>query len=220
MSWRLSKALIALKAEVDAEHPHRSKISDGTIGDPAHQARVSDHNPDADGVVHAWDVTADPIQHVAQQVVDFLTTGTLDNRLKYVIWQRRIFSKRLGRWAWRAYTGANPHDHHAHISVYGDDGAPWGYPAKVPAWSPPVFPGTIGPDSLAERVAKWRMLLGAIGYKGFRVGMFPWSLTLGHATRRFQRRHGLAADGIVGPQTWAKAVAVLVAKRKAKGLPT
>jgi len=90
-----------------------------------------------------------------------------------------------------------------------------GRPAS--AWTPPAFPGTVSKTSPASRVAAWRVLLGALRYKGFKVGVYPWSGTLGAATKRFQRRHGLVADGVVGPKTWAKAVQRLVEIRKAKG---
>ncbi len=86
--------------------------------------------------------------------------------------------------------------------------------SHAPAWSPPPFPGTIRKGSSPERVAQWRMLLAACGYRGFRVGVYGWSMTLGAATRRFQRNHGLKVDGIAGPATWAKACEVLTKKRK------
>lgn len=89
---------------------------------------------------------------------------------------------------------------------------------NAPAWKPPAFPGVVKKTSSPERVAAWRMLLAACGYRGFRVGVYPWSVTLGAATRRFQRNHGLVVDGIVGPKTWAVACQVLRKKRaKEKG---
>lgn len=131
--WRLSHSLEQLRAEVDAAHPGRSKVSDGTIGDPAHAARVSDHNP-VNGIVHAWDVTDGP-DHIAQAVVDFLLERR-DPRVKYVIWQGRICSgpgQGFPAWVWRPYRGANRHDKHAHISDQSDNGAPWGYPGAKEA---------------------------------------------------------------------------------------
>lgn len=56
MAWRLNVALATMRAEVNAQYPKRDKGSDGTIGDPAHAARASDHNPDSDGTVDAWDM--------------------------------------------------------------------------------------------------------------------------------------------------------------------
>lgn len=89
----------------------------------------------------------------------------------------------------------------------------------TPTWSPPPFPGLITKLSTKEMVACWRVLLGACGYHRFRVGLYPWSTTLGAATRRFQRNHGLVVDSVVGPKTWAKAVEVLRAKRRKAGKP-
>jgi hypothetical protein len=137
-AWTLAGGLATLRREVDAAHPARSKASDGTLGDAAHAARESDHNPDSGGVVRAWDCTSwvDPATgtDVAETLAEFLRAGK-DPRVKYVIWRRRIFSD-VDPWTWRPYDGANPHDHHVHISVRphptGDDPSPWRYGADMP----------------------------------------------------------------------------------------
>lgn len=58
-AWRLNDALTRWRAAVDVRYPDRDKATDGTIGDPAHAARDSDHNPDPDGTVDAWDMDVD-----------------------------------------------------------------------------------------------------------------------------------------------------------------
>lgn len=56
MAWYLNPALTRFRNAVNAAYPNRDKTSDGTIGDEAHQAGSSDHNPDTDGSVDAWDM--------------------------------------------------------------------------------------------------------------------------------------------------------------------
>jgi len=124
MSWRLAKSLLTLREQVDAAHPDRDRASDGTIGDLAHAARRSDHNPVA-GVVHAWDVTHDPAHFDAHRWAREVLVGTRDSRLKYVISNGEVWDPVRG---WHAYHGPNPHNHHVHISVNetgGDDPRKW-----------------------------------------------------------------------------------------------
>lgn len=125
MSYRIAPAAQCLLDQATALWPNRSRASDGTIGDPAHAARASDHNPDSRGIVHAADLTHDPANGCdnnrnAEQVKD-------DPRVKYVIWNRRIWNPAISR-TWRPYTGSNPHDHHMHVSVTDageNDTSPW-----------------------------------------------------------------------------------------------
>lgn len=108
--------------------PTRSRASDGAVGDAAHAARASDHNPDGRGVVHAFDLTHDPAAGVdchrlAAHVID-------DPRIKYAIWDRRIWSREKASQGWRPYTGANPHTKHMHVSILSgpapeNDTRPW-----------------------------------------------------------------------------------------------
>ena len=134
-SWTLAGSLVQLRKEIDAAFPNRSKVSDGTIGDAAHSARESDHNPDEFRVVRAMDITRDVQDQIdiANNVAEFLRAKR-DPRTKYVIFNKRIFSSTVEPWTWRPYSGLNDHTHHVHISVMphpiGDDGRPWGYDPK------------------------------------------------------------------------------------------
>jgi hypothetical protein len=114
VSWTVAPAAACLLDQATDRWPARSRVSDGTIGDPAHSSRTSDHNPDGRGVVHAADLTHDPAagcdDHAnAEAVKD-------DPRTKYVIWDHRIWNPSISR-TWRPYTGSNPHDKHMHVSV-------------------------------------------------------------------------------------------------------
>jgi lysozyme family protein len=132
--WRVAKSLEVLRDQINVLHPGRRRDNDGTIGDTAHQARTSDHNPwvkdGAIGVVTALDITHDPAHGVDTYAMAETLRRNRDRRIKYVISNRRIFSSQLHAWEWHPYTGANPHDHHVHISVLPDkalydDRTPW-----------------------------------------------------------------------------------------------
>jgi hypothetical protein len=117
---RLSKAAEQLRSEINAKYPKRDKRSDGWIGDTAHNARKSDHNPDSNGWVRAIDIDSDLVKGsnktswlLAEQIKQIGQKG--DKRLSYIIHQHRIASPRQN-WAWRVYKGANPHVSHIHIS--------------------------------------------------------------------------------------------------------
>jgi hypothetical protein len=117
---RLSKAAEQLRSEINTKYPNRDKRSDGWIGDTAHNARKSDHNPDKQGWVRAIDIDSDLVKGsskeswlLAEQIKTIALKG--DKRISYVIHQHRIASPRQN-WAWRVYKGANPHVSHIHIS--------------------------------------------------------------------------------------------------------
>jgi hypothetical protein len=126
-AWRLARSLETLRAQVDAAWPDRSKASDGTIGDAAHARRTSDHNPNARGVVCALDITHDPANGCDAGKIAAALRASRDPRIKYVIWDRKIFNSQLWPWEWRDYRGTNPHTAHVHISVRDDvsDDVPW-----------------------------------------------------------------------------------------------
>lgn len=135
-TWYLNPAMSSLRGHFDKEWPRRSTRSDGTLGDAAHSARQSEHNPDRDGSVDALDITDDDrhfnLDHV---IAELIASG--DRRLKRVIRNYRIWQKNVG---WSAYGGINGHTLHAHFESdprYENDGSPW----RIPAFgygAPPV----------------------------------------------------------------------------------
>jgi hypothetical protein len=138
---RLALSLETLRAQLNALAPNRSKVSDGWIGDAAHSARKSDHNPNRSGVVCALDITHDPENGMdCHKLAEQLQKGK-DPRIGYVIWNGQIMSGSRSERAWvtRPYTGTNPHRKHLHVSVVQesllyDDGDEWtlAAPAKKP----------------------------------------------------------------------------------------
>lgn len=131
-SWILVACLDRLRDDVDIAAPNRSKASDGTIGDTAHQASVSDHNDDEVGrvpikdadskhEVHALDLTADlrepglTMEMIVQHTLSRCRSGA-EKRLRYIIYRRRIWEA-SNKWRERDYTGDSPHTEHAHFSA-------------------------------------------------------------------------------------------------------
>lgn len=130
--WILVACLVRLRDEFNRIAPGRDKASDGSKGDDAHEAESSDHNPDETGnvpvhdadhvnEVHAIDVDKDLRESdlTMEKVVQFLLgrcrAGT-EKRLRYIIYNRRIWSASLG-WVQKPYSGANAHTEHAHFSA-------------------------------------------------------------------------------------------------------
>lgn len=189
MSYRIAECLDQLRDEVNAYRPGRDKSSDGWIGDADHATRSSDHNPwvkDANGVgvVTALDVDEDDDQHIGAIVLG-ATVGRRDPRVKYVIYERKIwrsYKNHAGHpepWHPEPYTGSNAHTHHIHVSVKPDqrlydDRATWG-----------IASGATEEDDMPvtekTRVAYFQRILEGAG------------LDLGES----------GADGIVGPKTKA-----------------
>ena len=118
---RLCKAGQQLRLQVDDSYPDRDRTSDGWIGDTRHAARPSDHNPDEQGIVRAVDIDRDLsgkakpdlMPDLADQIRLCARAG--DKRVAYVIFSNKICSPKKN-WAWRPYSGVNPHNHHCHIS--------------------------------------------------------------------------------------------------------
>ncbi len=124
--WALATSLETLRRQLNLKYPARSKREDGTVGDTSHQAAKSDHNPNANGLVNAFDVTHDPEGGVDCEKLRQALFITQDIRVKEVIWNN--MKKDVGRWNWRLYKGTNKHQKHLHISVTdigGQDAIEW-----------------------------------------------------------------------------------------------
>lgn len=209
LSWRLAKSLETLRRQINEAAPARSKSADGTIGDAAHASRSSDHNPwvkDAGiGVVTALDITHDQRNGVDCAAIAEALRASGDPRLKYIIWNSRIWNPSKSP-SWRAYSGANPHDKHVHISVSPtkaryDDANPWAWGSAKPAPAAPavgaaplIYQGIAGQDAHVAR-AKTGLIKALKDEPGF-------GPLLDGLVRGFQAQLGLKPDGKVGGYTW------------------
>jgi hypothetical protein len=123
MKYKLSKAAVQLREQIDDSFPDRSRRSDGWIADARHmRAGKSDHIPDAQGWVRAIDVSRGLFEgsepDIMGNLVDQLRLACkskTEKRISYIIYDGRICSRILN-WRWRKYTGANKHTKHAHFS--------------------------------------------------------------------------------------------------------
>ena len=124
---RLCKGGVTLRDQVDRKWRKRDKRSDGWIGDRAHASRVSDHNPNKAGVVHAIDIDENmgkgrnrngrTARRLANQILDYAASGLAGaSRLKYVVYENRIASGTYRKtfWSWRH--GNWGHEAHIHVS--------------------------------------------------------------------------------------------------------
>lgn len=227
---RVARSLEVLRGEFNAAYPRRDKASDGGLGDPAHAARVSDHNPNSAGVVCARDFDEDLVPlggPVMEAVVQRIIAGARAGRLpqvRYVIYERRIWS-RSSNFRQKAYSGVNAHDHHVHVSVEHaphlyDRDAPWN--VVLPADAPPPPPWTGGYTSNLEDA----MTVAAVVKLGTADEKAPGSpvraLQGALAGRGYKGIDGKplvsatgAGDGVAGPDT----IAALKAFQKNHKLP-
>jgi hypothetical protein len=116
-------AAIAVLRQATALRPNRKKASDGLLPSAAHikQSPDSDHNTG-----YAVDLTHDPKHNI--DCKDIFEKLKEDKRVKYLIFQGKIWSKERAKEGNRKYTGSNQHTNHLHISInegMGKDTSPW-----------------------------------------------------------------------------------------------
>jgi len=174
------------------------------MGDAAHQRRRSDHNEG-----NAYDLTHDPGHGVDCNVLSRQVIN--DSRVTYVIWNGQIYNRARAAEGWRAYTGANPHNHHMHVSIRPEsrnDLSAWSWSLngpvipRPPGGSPPAYPGRpLRQGSRDPQVRTVQQRLADLGKTITVDGIF------GPRTHQvvvaFQREKHLRTDGVVGPKTWA-----------------
>lgn len=201
-AWKVAKSLLHLRDQINHAVPDRKRQNDGTIGDAAHSARVSDHNPNMAGVVCAMDITHDPKGGCDSYALAETLRAAKDKRIKYVISNRKIFSSGSAPWQWRPYHGANPHDCHVHVSVKGpnrvwDDTTDWDIGTMAPQHDAPEVVEhprlQRGDTGEAVRVLQNLLLIDADGV---------FAAATEKALVEFQKAHKLAPDGIAGNYTW------------------
>jgi hypothetical protein len=105
-------AAIAVLRQATALFPKRNKASDGLLPSAAHlkQSPNSDHNTGL-----AVDLTHDPKNGV--DCGYFFERFKEDERVDYLIFNGRIWSRDRRDEGNRKYTGSNPHNKHLHCSI-------------------------------------------------------------------------------------------------------
>jgi hypothetical protein len=120
---KATPAAIAVLRQATAIHPSRKKASDGLLPSAAHQIQ----NPDSDhNSGYAVDLTHDPKHGI--DCAEIFQNLKEDKRVKYLIFQGKIWSRERAKEGDRKYTGSNQHDKHLHISInegMGNDTSPW-----------------------------------------------------------------------------------------------
>jgi hypothetical protein len=120
---KASPAAIAALRQATALWPKRKKASDGLLPSLAHRKQNpnSDHN-----IGLAVDLTHDPKNRVDCAVI--FEKLKEDDRVEYLIFDKKIWSKQRASEGDRPYSGSNPHTKHLHISIKtekANDTSPW-----------------------------------------------------------------------------------------------
>ena len=120
---RATPAAIAVLRQATALVPKRNKASDGLLPSKAHikASPNSDHNTGL-----AVDLTHDPKNGV--DCAEIFEKLKEDQRVSYLIFNKKIWSRKYAKSGNRSYSGSNPHVKHLHISINADmanDTSPW-----------------------------------------------------------------------------------------------
>lgn len=210
--WFLCKALQKFKNKLNAEFPDRDRKSDGTIGDSAHSARRSSHNPDKRGAVRAIDITHNEEQGINCHSLLAALLASPDRRLWYVIFNGQIYNRK-NNFAPAKYTGVNAHKHHLHVSVSDDpalydDEADWNLSFEKPNHTPAATNYNLKKGDKGGAVRALQTRLAQEDFLMFSDVDGSFGNKTRNAVMAFQAAHGLRVDGLVGNNT-ARALKLL-----------
>ena len=123
VTGKATPAAIAVLRQATAIAPKRMKASDGLIHSVAHLKAnpTSDHNTGL-----AVDLTHDPKNGIDCELI--FEKLKEDERVAYLIFNKKIWSRQRRKEGNRKYSGSNPHTKHLHISIndsHADDTSPW-----------------------------------------------------------------------------------------------
>ena len=230
IAWRLNRFLTTWRDAVNGKFPKRSKASDGTVGDKPHAERPSEHNPDRDGSVDAYDMdvnlngskndegTQEELRAIEELKAEF------EKQPGAQLWIHRgeIANKDIGKWKRRKYSGVNKHMHHVHWQSDPDaENRPMrgdltvdevvdalNQPLRTEAKSIPDWP--IDDDksfrpyhSNAPYYATIERVQRRLRERGWKVSVDGrYGPMTERCVVRFQREKGLKPDGLIGPKTW------------------
>jgi len=152
---RLAHCILQGMSELNTLFPNRSQgAQEGTESDPAHQAQgsASDHNPNAAGVVRAWDIDVTGNDFDPHALANFLQSLMAKHFKMFGSTGYVIFDHHITTWEpwaqWVAYTGSDPHTGHIHVSCGSlpaeyDDMTPWNLASAFQAPVPATHPNSI-----------------------------------------------------------------------------
>lgn len=225
---RLVPAGVTLRDQVNKKWGSRDKATDGWLGDAKHKARISDHNADKDGWVHAIDIDEDFLgsgrgqavaKEFADQLIQLAREGKDGGRLKYVVYENKIASGTYPTkfWVWRE--GNWGHTKHIHVS-FTDKAETNGAPFALPIFSdgpkptpsvPPVpnsqkpFPGNnfVKFGAKNDFVKEMQKRLIAKGFSIPAGATGNYGKQTADAVKNFYRSINLTTDGKkMGPKAW------------------
>jgi hypothetical protein len=212
VSWGgLNPALTAWREGINLRFPSRGTGSDGGYADAAHGS-TSQHQPDADGTVDAFD-----------NDVNYLGSGTptgtaLERRIaealkldfqadvhgRGLLWihRQKIANAEIRFWTPRAYSGSNKHDQHIHFQSRQSkerDGRPWRF-IRTDALLREISEGTMtdavvtGFSTGARDILKAEATEGGLGYVGGGLPTWEGKPTGANFLNAFTHLFGMVQD--------------------------